>query len=276
MIKISVKRISLTDDFQKVLEIWRACFPEDVEFAEDFLRYAAPEAEGFAVYEETVPVSMAFFLPASFRLEHGTLSAYYVYGVGTLPTHRGKGYAGILLNEAKSVLCCDLLFLYPAKPSLRSYYERLGYRAVLCRDTVTENAMFAKSVPLPEEACFCASTYAEIRSRFLENAQCAYATYTDSMQQVMLGHAKMLTFDKGVALCIAEDKAVYLPEVLCDAAEIPAVIAAVKLRYPDKTVIAYTSGEQEATGMVLPCSKAAIEYFKNRENVPFFGSFFAE
>ena len=167
MVKQTVKSINLTENFDQLLILWRACFPEDADFGKTFLKEAAPYAKIFGIYESGTLVSCAYCLPATFYDDAQQFMSYYIYGVGTLQEHRGKGYAKAILEYIKQVVPCDILFLYPAKPSLRAFYEKLGYRSVLYRNEYTvqrSESMHSALMTLP----FSAKEYTKKRAEFLQ------------------------------------------------------------------------------------------------------------
>ena len=272
MAKKTVKLINLTDDFDQLLTIWRTCFPEDADFGETFLRQVAPNTEIVGVFENDILASCAYFIPASFVDGKTRFKAYYVYGVGTLPLYRGKGYARDVLEFAKQSLLCDLLFLYPAKPSLRMFYEKMGYRSVLYRKVQALSPSKADAVCAIKTTPFSVTDYVKKRTAFLLDKNTAYATFDDTVFQTLLEHAEILSFGNGTALCVTDGDTMYLTEVLCD--KLPLLSTE---QYPLlKNVLAYEAGTEQESGMVLPCTKCAIKHFNQKEKVPFFGTFFAE
>ncbi len=276
MIKTTVKLINLTENFEQLLAIWRACFPEDADFGEIFLKEAASDAEIFGVFQGEALVACAYCLPTDFYDGNSRFSAYYVYGVGTLPSHRGKGYAKQLLHHIQEAVSVDVLFLYPATPSLRTFYEALGYRSVLCRTEKTVSQNMGGDIPKYDMLPFDAQAYTAKRVAFLEGSNVSYAAFHTTVLQALLDHAELLLCENAAALCITEEKTVYIPEMLCEESYIPTVLAAVKKQFPDKQVVTYTAGTDTKSGMLLPCSKTAKKHFKNKKSIPFFGTFFAE
>ncbi len=276
MTNIAVKQINLTEHFEQLLAIWCACFPEDADFGETFLRQTAPFAEIFGVFENESLVSCAYCLPCVFHNQSEQFSAMYVYGVGTLPTHRGKGYAKRLLEHIKDAVFADLLFLYPAKPSLRAFYEGLGYRAVLYRSEHIVSHEINDIIPAFDVIPFDAVVYAAKRAAFVQKEAVSHAVFDTTVLQTLLQHAQMLLCEEGIALCMVDEQTVYVPELLCDKVRIPVLLAAVKQHFQNKRVVAYTAGAETASGLLLPCNKQAEEHFENQKNIPFFGTFFAE
>ncbi len=276
MTNIAVKQIDLTENFEQLLEIWCICFPEDADFGQIFLKQAAPNAKIFGVMQNGALLSCAYCLPSDLHVDNRQFSAYYVYGVGTLPMYRGKGYAKRLLEYIKSVLLADVLFLYPAKPSLRAFYEGLGYRSVLYRTEQDETQLFNGEVPYCAVVPFDAQSYAIKRASFLATHAAAFSVFDTITHQTLLEHAQILTCEDNTALCIVEEDTVYVPELLCEETGVPALLAAVKQQFSGKRVVAYTAGTDTASGMLLPCSTKAKTYFKDKQCIPFFGTFFAE
>lgn len=270
-----VKRINFTENFDGLLSIWHACFPEDADVGERLLKKLAPQAEIFGLFTEDTLVSCAYCFKTTFSNADAQFLAYYVYGVGTLPVYRGNGFAERVLQYAKQSLNCDLLFLYPAQPSLRAFYERLGYMSMLYRSEWKLD-VYSNEMPVFSQTAFSTTEYMGKRAVFLAGNGFSYATFSADVYETLLEHAYILSFDHALALCVVEDKTVILPEVICEQSYIDDILAAVQKRFSDKQVMAYLPGEEHLSGMVLPCSTLAKAHFNKQTKIPFFGTFFAE
>ena len=111
--------------------LWHEGFPTDEEsFIEHFLAdYFNPERL-LSIEEEGKMVAMAHLVP--FDSELGRLA--YLFGVTTTATHRGKGYALQLVQEAVERACKEgfrAVILIPGTPSLGNYYARMGFEGEL-------------------------------------------------------------------------------------------------------------------------------------------------
>ena len=135
-------RAGTTHDIESVREIWRLCFGNDAFCDWFFSRLYTPEYLRVVTVNETV-VSMAFCFPREICFQDGIKTAWYLYGVGTHPASRGKGYARCLIEACvseASAQSVDLCFLIPAEQSLFSYYKRIGFSEVWTNSKTTNQA----------------------------------------------------------------------------------------------------------------------------------------
>lgn len=137
-------RTGLPEDLDRITAVEAACFPPaEAATAEDFAGRLAHYAGHFWLLEDDDGTLLSFVdgmvsdepvirdeMYADASLHHEQGAWQMIFGVNTLPQHRGMGYAGELLRrviaDAKSqgrrgcVLTC--------KDALVPYYERFGFR----------------------------------------------------------------------------------------------------------------------------------------------------
>lgn len=119
------------NDFEQLHELWEICFPEAPEFNVFFFErmYNTCAVRLISCLGEIAAALYVF--PYSFIKKGQTeLKGYYIYGVGTHPEMRGRGLAGILLNETlKEARECgmDLCMLVPQNEGLFAFYEKFGF-----------------------------------------------------------------------------------------------------------------------------------------------------
>lgn len=122
-------------DLPQIKELWSQCFGAD-EFAEWFFARLYGEEFLRVCEENETIVSMAFCFPKTLMIGEKEYRAWYLYGIGTKPDCREKGYAKRLISacvsEAKEE-GMDLCFLIPAEQSLFSYYRTCGFDLVWTR-----------------------------------------------------------------------------------------------------------------------------------------------
>lgn len=118
-------------DTEAIRRIWSAVFTADSPAERDaFLDTVHLSEECVVACENSMPISMAFFLPAVLRINGNAYTARYLYAAATLPAYRGKGIFSVLLNTAlatlkeRGIAAC---FLNPAEPSLVGFYQRFGF-----------------------------------------------------------------------------------------------------------------------------------------------------
>ena len=127
----------------QVREIWHHCFGNDAFCEWFFARLYDPQYLRVLTVGKTV-VAMLFCFPREIVSQNRVFKSWYLYGIGTHPSERGKGYARQLIqtciSEAKEQ-GIDLCFLIPAEQSLFSYYERIGFSQIWTRDIVSCDAV---------------------------------------------------------------------------------------------------------------------------------------
>lgn len=118
-------------DFEQLRELWEICFPEAPEFNVFFFERMY-NCNAVRLISRSGKVAAALYVfPYSFiKKGQSELKGYYIYGVGTHPEMRGRGLAGILLNETlKEARECgmDLCMLVPQNEGLFAFYEKFGF-----------------------------------------------------------------------------------------------------------------------------------------------------
>lgn len=115
--------IFMTEELKR---IWQICFGDEREYIDFYFEHRFRPEEMLVYLIDGHPVSMLSLLPAELYYRGKMQPLRYVYAVATLPEHRGRGYARILLEEGRR-LTGEPLALVPASDSLRKYYGRIGF-----------------------------------------------------------------------------------------------------------------------------------------------------
>lgn len=114
-------------DLPALKALWQVCFGDAGETVDAFLAHAEG-ATPFAAERAGGIVCALWALPCA----HNGAPAAYLYAVGTLPAHRGRGLAMSLLSYAMRTLEGEGIgrfWLYPADPALTALYRPLGFEA---------------------------------------------------------------------------------------------------------------------------------------------------
>lgn len=84
----------------------------------------------FDVRENGEIISFLYAIPFLAKVQNQLCNCIYVYGVGTLPQARGKGYMKEAFRKMEAFYgdSIDFYYLVPASESLFSLYETIGYR----------------------------------------------------------------------------------------------------------------------------------------------------
>ena len=88
------------DDQPKLHQLWETVFHDTPDIVEAFFERFPPEISGWVLRNEDQICSAAYLIPGNWFLNGSDLRpAAYVYAVATVPSERGKGYAGRLMRE---------------------------------------------------------------------------------------------------------------------------------------------------------------------------------
>ena len=114
-------------------------------------------------------VSFLYAIPFFAKVENQLYNCIYVYGVGTLPEARGKGYMKEAFRKMEAYYgdSIDFYYLVPASESLFSLYETIGYRTGFY---LKKEMLFPKENPnLSYEIKESAQTFHEDYLSYVEN-----------------------------------------------------------------------------------------------------------
>lgn len=120
------------DMLPRLKRMWQACFDdtrEGMEFV--FSNLLTPSQMLVRTLEDGRPVSMISWKLLPFTTPRASFLGAYVFGVATLPEHRGKGISRTMMSGLHSILQqegANLACLVPAQPSLFPFYEEQGYQ----------------------------------------------------------------------------------------------------------------------------------------------------
>lgn len=168
-------RLAKSEDIYEVSKILIDSF--EIDNIDEILVMIEP-FENMFVYELNGKiVSVASAIPFNVRNKKGR----YIYAVATDFNHRGKGYAGEVLNYIKEYYrnCADVLLLRPAEESLFDYYRKNGFNDEIYADI--KEIQFS-GTEMPERIEF--TEYVEERKKynsfsFSEKVMSYYFNYYD-------------------------------------------------------------------------------------------------
>ena len=126
-----VIREATRKDRESVAEIWRACFTDDEDYISKYLNNCYPYTNTWVLGDERGNVfSCASIIPSYFLLNGEKIHGGYLYGVGTLPNHRGNSYSRFIIDKATDSLKLkgyQYLLVKPATPGLFDLYKGMGF-----------------------------------------------------------------------------------------------------------------------------------------------------
>lgn len=122
-------RIPAHNDYWNIRALWDECFPEDSDAWRDwYFDHVYKPENTFALFENSVPVSMAQINEYNMVLNHKPIKAYTLAGVSTSKAFRRRGYADQLVKESLKEMYrrnTAYSFLYPFN---YNFYLPYGYR----------------------------------------------------------------------------------------------------------------------------------------------------
>ena len=107
--------------------LFQQIFSEDLQFCDRIFAHRLDNV--FDKREGDEIASFLFAIPFTARVFDKEYQAVYVYGVGTVPEFRGKGYMKDIFIKMEDFFGNDIDFYYlvPANETLFPMYEKLGY-----------------------------------------------------------------------------------------------------------------------------------------------------
>lgn len=206
------------DTLCQLKQVWRGSFADPEEAIESFFRYGySPNRCRYLEVDGRIVSALYWF---DCLWEEKPLA--YLYAVGTLPQHRGNGYAAQLIRSTHEVLKAAGYYGAVLKPAegLFPYYERLGYTTCGWVDkpliTACGDASAIKELD--------ADVYAALRRQYLPHG----GVVQEGDVLVFLQQYARFYEGPGCVLCAGrEEKAVF--EFLGDIRVLPGVLQALQI-----------------------------------------------
>ena len=119
------------DMLPQLKSLWQVCFGDSAA-GTDFVfgNLLRPEQILVQTDESGCPVAMLCWKPLNFTAPGKTFAGAYIFGVGTLPEHRGKGISTALLAKTEDILRGQgvrVACLVPASENLFGFYRERGF-----------------------------------------------------------------------------------------------------------------------------------------------------
>ena len=123
-------RKAVKADKESILNIWAQCFAADSKYQGILSAMDYPLVDTYVHEANGQVVSILTLLPIEWKGNGEVRKGHYVYGVGTLPQYRGKGYSTLLMKQVLAEIKeqgSDFAVLYPADESLQEFYKNQGF-----------------------------------------------------------------------------------------------------------------------------------------------------
>lgn len=200
-------------DLQK---LWQEAFHDPEDFTDLFFSKGFSPDRYHCINENGVPVSALYWFDCALA---GHKIAY-VYGVATLKSHRGKGFAGQLLKQTHEILKIrgySGAILVPREESLFDFYRSFGYEtATTAREFFCEAGNFSVDIRQisPKE-------YARLRSDFLPGGS---VEPNNNMLTFLQTYCKFFAGEDFLLICEATPNGLWAQELLGNAQAAPGIL----------------------------------------------------
>ena len=237
-------------DLPALRKIWKQAFGDGDEFLDAFFETGFSYNRCRCVFLENEPVAALYLFPCQWQGN----SVAYLYALAVEVNHQKQGFSRLLLADTHAWLQQNGYagaIMEPASESLRTYYERLGYRSFGGR---TEQEYLAGTAPA-EVVQLGDLGYEQERSRFLpENAVRQEGVFTKML------HTQAEFYGGEDFVCAVSKETPMVCEFLGNRERIPAVLKQLGMqkaavRFPGgKPTAVYLSfsGEELPTYFGLP------------------------
>ena len=119
------------DMLPRLRRIWQTCFGDNDKATElVFNHLLGPDQMLVKTDGNGRPIAMVNWKLLRFTTPRQTFAGAYLYGIGTLPEHRGKGVSTALMEETRRLLAGEgvkLACLVPASRELFDFYAARGF-----------------------------------------------------------------------------------------------------------------------------------------------------
>lgn len=118
------------EEIKQVRNLYTEVFEDDEDFIEYFFRWELDSSHIIGGFIGDELVSVMFLRDKGLCLGDEKLRGCYIYGVATKTKYRGRGYMGLLMEEAKAYFVTnnyDVLYLIPVSEKL---YVKYGFATV--------------------------------------------------------------------------------------------------------------------------------------------------
>lgn len=201
-------------DRNAVVRLWQEAFGESEKEILPFLDFINKDM--FLIEENGQIISMLSLI----KVKIGALKGRYVYAVATDKRFRGRGYAGKLLDFAKSLISAnkeDFLVILPRNEGLYAFYGKSGFTPLCCAKRISRK-IGAKAAYKIEK--ITAGEYAELKKTYFSGEK--YVEFDiktlDFMQKAYNGEF-LKAEGAGIAFCHKQADLLVIHELLANTSE---------------------------------------------------------
>jgi len=294
-------REAAESDFSSIKHIWQVCFTNDLEYIDNFILHCLPYTKSWVAIPEYVvskeAVAVLSLLPSYLINNEKRIEGGYIYGVATLPQHRGSSLSKLLMEKAVNhSIQNDLSYLVvkPATETLFDLYKKQGFDITLFKSLSTLNINLLNSYENPKFKSLTELNYNNnsviFEASFSQQIQELFSLRENSTKRTLLWPLKILrysvleTFKKGGILHLflnpgSESVELYylaypfdentsiikvVETNICNKSELDIVIANIRTYYPQATTIYIEKRYNEKDSEILPIKSALIKILDNK------------
>lgn len=194
------------EDLPQLREIWRSCFGGPEQYLDFYYERRFSPRDTLVARDGGRPVAMLTLMNVRLNGEKGG----YIYAVGTLPSHRGRGLQRQLCAFSLEEMArrgFAFSCLVPAESSLFSWYQKLGYQTDFYRweKRITAAGTPADFVPIPLGRCGY-SRFAALRRGYLQKLKNPLVHPDRELRYI---YQELCSFQGSVAVFIEEGRPCY-------------------------------------------------------------------
>lgn len=204
-------------------QLWQEAFGDSDAFLDRFFTHGFAPERCLCVHDgDSVAGALYWFFCSC----AGKPMAY-LYALAVKKSHRGRGLARALVEEAEAILKARGyagLLLVPGEPALFAMYDRMGFSDTLTVDTFPATAA---TVPTNLRAV-SAEEYGALRPAFLPEGAVAQA---EENLRFLSSYARLYAGDGFLLAAAKEDDQLFGVELLGDRDAAPGILAALGVRH---------------------------------------------
>lgn len=158
-------------DTPALSQLWQSVFGDSSEIINLFFDCFRGQPISYAAGEYGEIFSAFHLLPCKLITEKKNYQGSYLYAAATKPEKRGKGLMRSLISFAAQIKKRegdDFICLYPAEPSLYTYYARLGFLPGFSAAWTRENPYPKEDTQFSDAAAFAELRRSCLKTNFIE------------------------------------------------------------------------------------------------------------
>lgn len=239
------------EEIPRLFEIWERCFGDTREYIRLFFKQRFEAEETWVADQQGTIQAVLYLLPCRICTYSGKIPARYIYAAATHPDAQGLGLMTKLLDHAAKE-CKDrgigALALVPGSRELFQFYEKRGYQTTFSLTKAWLQKPETETSGWIENKRLSAKQMLEIRETILQGR--SFVDWgEDALEHVLQenrmqgGQVVSVSYEgqKGYALCLPNEKQVFINEWMVLPSGYEALAQAVLRTFPGKNILLRTA-----------------------------------